>query len=112
GYSIYDLAEHCEFEEVAFLLVYGSLPTAAQLATYKDRLKKYRDLPDALKDVLALIPAAAHPMDVMRTATSYMGTIKPEGETHDQHEVTDRLLALYPAALVYWWHYTHSGKAI
>jgi 2-methylcitrate synthase len=69
-------------------------------------------LPDALKSVLELIPAQAHPMDVMRTATSYFGTIKPEGSTHDQYECTDRLLGIYPAALCYWWHFSHGGKKI
>jgi 2-methylcitrate synthase len=112
GYSIYDLAGQCEFEEVAYLLVYGDLPNAKQLSDYKARLKSFRDLPDALKSVLELIPEGAHPMDVMRTATSYYGTIKPEGEAHDQYEVADRLLAIYPAVAAYWWHFTRSGKRI
>jgi 2-methylcitrate synthase len=112
GYSIYELAEHAAFEEVAYLLVYGALPDAQQLKEYKARLKSFRDLPDALKSVLELIPAQAHPMDVMRTATSYFGTIKPEGKTHDQYECTDRLLGIYPAVLCYWWHFAHSGKRI
>ncbi len=112
GYSIYELAEHAEFEEVAYLLVYGELPNSKQLADYKARLKTFRDLPDALKQVLELIPAHAHPMDVMRTATSYFGTIKPEGNTHDQYECTDRLLGIYPAVVAYWWHFSHNGKRI
>lgn len=109
GYSIYDLAEQCEFEEIAWLLIYGDLPTAKELAGYKARLKSFRDLPSTLKSVLELIPKDTHPMDVMRTATSFYGTVKPE---KDQYEVADRLLAIYPAVAAYWWHYTHNGKRI
>lgn len=112
GYSIYDLAEHAEFEEVAYLLVYGELPNITQLTGYKHRLKLLRDLPTDLKDMLELIPMEAHPMDVMRTATSYMGNIEPESKVHDQFAITDRLLAIYPAALVYWWMYSRDGKRI
>ena len=110
GYSIYDLAEHCEFEEVAYLLVYGKLPNAAELTAYKRKLKNMRDLPTDLKDVLELIPQEAHPMDVLRTGTSFLGTIEPEGQDNDQHKITDRLIATYPAMLVYWWHFAHTGK--
>lgn len=109
GYSIYDLAEHCEFEEIAWLLIYGDLPNAKELAGYKSRLKSFRDLPPSLKSVLELIPKDTHPMDVMRTATSFYGTVEPE---KDQYEVADRLLAIYPAVAAYWWHYTHNGKRI
>lgn len=112
GYSIYELAEHCEFEEVAYLLVHGSLPNKLQLNDYKKSLKSYRDVPKALKEVLEHIPKDAHPMDVMRTATSFLGNIEMESAKHDQFAVTDRLLGIYPAALVYWWHFTHSGKKI
>lgn len=112
GYSIYDLAEHASFEEVAYLLVYGELPNATHLTGYKNRLKQLRELPTDLKDVLELIPVEAHPMDVMRTATSYLGNIEPETGMHDANAITDRLLALYPAALVYWWRYAHDGIRI
>lgn len=112
GYSIYELAEQAEFEEVAYLLVYGELPNARELAHYKKNLANQRDLPTDLKDVLELIPGEAHPMDVMRTATSFMGNIEPESGSHDQVAVTNRLLALYPAILAYWWHFTRSGKRI
>lgn len=112
GYSIYELAEQAEFEEVAYLLVYGELPDARELAHYKKNLANQRDLPTDLKDVLELIPGEAHPMDVMRTATSFMGNIEPESGSHDQVAVTNRLLALYPAILAYWWHFTRTGKRI
>jgi 2-methylcitrate synthase len=110
GYSIYDLAAHCEFEEVAYLMLYGKLPDKSELAAYKKSLKTQRDLPTDLKDVLELIPAEAHPMDVMRTATSFLGTIEPETAGNTPQKIADRLLALYPAALVYWWHFAHTGK--
>jgi 2-methylcitrate synthase len=111
GYSIYDLADHCEFEEVAYLLFYGDLPTQAELDEFKARLKPNRDLPQALKYVLKAIPKDTHPMDVMRTATSFLGNIEPEREGHhDQYQIAERLLAAYPAILVYWWHYAHTGK--
>ncbi|MGZ9096935.1 MAG: bifunctional 2-methylcitrate synthase/citrate synthase [Micavibrio sp.] len=112
GYSIYDLAEKAAFEEVAYLLVYGELPNATQLTGYKHRLKSLRELPTDLKDMLELIPMDAHPMDVMRTATSYLGNIEPETKMHDQVAITDRLLALYPAILVYWWKYSHDGVRV
>lgn len=112
GYSIYELAEHAEFEEVAYLLLYGELPTARELAHYKNNLANQRDLPAALKSVLELIPADAHPMDVMRTATSFLGNLEGEAKSHDQVAVTNRLLAVYPAVLAYWWHFTRNGKKI
>lgn len=112
GYSIYDLAEQAEFEEVAYLLVYGALPNAKQLTDYKKKLKQLRDIPTALKDVLKKIPAEAHPMDVMRTATSFLGTIEPETPLYDQYAIADRLLAAYPSILVYWWKATHDGEDI
>ena len=112
GYSIYDLAEHAGFEEIAYLLVYGKLPNAKELSTYHTSLEKQRDLPQALQDVLERIPAAAHPMDVMRTACSFLGTIEPEGKDLDQVAVTNRLLAVFPAVLVYWWKFAHDKKRI
>jgi 2-methylcitrate synthase len=112
GYSIYDLCEHCCFEEVAYLLVYGKLPTRQELNTYKMRLKSMRDLPARLKKVLEEIPAEAHPMDVLRTGTSFLGNIEPEGEKKDQYYITDRLLATLPGMLVYWWQFSQNGKKI
>lgn len=112
GYSIYDLAEKASFEEVAYLLLYGTLPTAAELARYNDKLKAQRDLPPALKDILERIPKTAHPMDVMRTATSVLGTIEPEDTGRDQYDITNRLIAAYPAILAYWWIFAHEGRRI
>ncbi len=112
GYSIYDLAEHAEFEEVAYLLTRGELPNEEQLRAYRSRLIAQRDLPQSLKEVLERIPANAHPMDVMRTATSFLGNIEQETGTHDEDAVTDRLIATYPAILVYWWHFSQNGKRI
>ncbi|MFW0777878.1 MAG: bifunctional 2-methylcitrate synthase/citrate synthase [Rickettsiales bacterium] len=112
GYSIYDLAEHATFEEVAYLLIYGELPNAKQLDEYRSLLHKQRDLPQALKEVLERIPANAHPMDVMRTACSFMGNIEPESDSNDQVAVTNRLLATFPAMLVYWWKFANGGERI
>jgi 2-methylcitrate synthase len=112
GYSIYDLAEKAEFEEVAYLLLKGDLPNAAELSAYRARLKSLRDLPDALKKSLELIPKEAHPMDVLRSATSILGNIEQEGADHSQEDVADSLLAKYPAMMMYWWHYAQSGKHI
>lgn len=112
GYSIYDLADHAEFEEVAYLLLYGALPTARELADYKKKLRELRVLPQALKNCLELIPADAHPMDVMRTATSFLGNIEVENAKNDHFAIADRLLALYPAIMCYWWKFAHEGKSI
>lgn len=110
GYSIYDLTAHATFEEVAYLLVHDKLPTKAELAAYKAKLKANRDLPATLKAVLEKIPATAHPMDVMRTAVSFLGHLEAETAAHDQVAVTDRLLGCLPAMLTYWWHFAHNGK--
>lgn len=112
GYSIYELAEHAAFEEVACLLVHGELPNITHLAGYRRQLQALREVPTDLKDVLELIPAEAHPMDVMRTATSFLGTIEPEDDKNDQVRIADRLLALYPGILSYWWHFCRMGKRI
>ena len=109
GYSIYDLAEHCVFEEVAYLIVYGNLPNKTELADFSARLQKQRDLPQALKEVLERIPAHAHPMDVLRTGVSFLGNLEPETKDHDQYKITERLLATLPSMMVYWWHYTQNG---
>jgi 2-methylcitrate synthase len=110
GYSIYDLAEKASFEEVAYLLLYGNLPDEEELKGFRHRLKQQRDIPASLKEVLERIPKDAHPMDVMRTATSFLGNIEPESEQHDQFKISERLIAAYPAILVYWWHFAHTGK--
>ncbi|MFM1952609.1 MAG: 2-methylcitrate synthase [Actinomycetota bacterium] len=115
GYDIADLASQCEFEEVAYLLIYGALPTSAQLDTYKKKLASLRGLPAPLKTVLENIPASSHPMDVLRTSTSLLGTLEPEDESHTiegAQAIADRLLALLPSALCYWYHFTQSGKRI
>lgn len=115
GYDILDLAEKAEFEEVAYLLIHGSLPTASQLKNYKSKLKSLRGLPQGLKNVLKEIPAAAHPMDVMRTAVSVLGTISPEKDDHNlagARDIADKLLASFSSALLYWYHYSHNGREI
>lgn len=112
GYSIYDLAKHCVFEEVAYLLLYGDLPTQAQLEDFSAELKAQRDVPVALKEVLERIPAAAHPMDVLRTGVSFLGNIEPENADNDQYAITKRLLGIFPAMLAYWWHYVQTGERI
>jgi 2-methylcitrate synthase len=115
GYDILDLAEKAEFEEVAYLLIYGSLPTPSQLANYKIKLKSLRGLPLAVKNILQQIPAAAHPMDVLRTTASALGTIQPEKDDHNitgARDIADKLLACFSSALLYWYHYAHNGKII
>jgi 2-methylcitrate synthase len=112
GYSIYDLAEHVDFEETAYLLLKGKLPNQDELKAYRTRLKSMRDLPEALKKILELIPATAHPMDVLRSATSVLGNIEPESAERSQEDVADSLLAKYPAMMMYWWHYSQNGKRI
>ncbi|MFT0212653.1 2-methylcitrate synthase [Pseudomonas sp. F1_0610] len=112
GYDVRDLAKTGKFEEVAYLLLYGELPTQAQLDAYSERLKGMRDLPDTLKEVLERLPADAHPMDVMRIGVSVLGTLEPEQSFVDQHDVTDRLLAMLPAVLIYWYRFSHEGVRI
>ncbi len=115
GYDILDLAEKAEFEEVAHLLIYGKLPTASQLANYKTKLQSYRGLPQPLKEVLKQIPGAAHPMDVLRTSTSILGTLFPEEADHSiagAKDIADKLIASFASALLYWYHYSHNGREI
>lgn len=112
GFDIYDLAEHARFEEVAYLLIHGSLPTAAELEGYVERLKSFRGLPDALRGVLETIPADAHPMDVLRTGCSVLGNLEPEGDFSRQLDVADRLLASFPSMMIYWYRYHADGKRI
>ncbi|HEY1429831.1 MAG TPA: citrate/2-methylcitrate synthase, partial [Candidatus Tumulicola sp.] len=115
GYDILDLAETSEFEEIAHLLVHGELPNRAELAAYKASLREMRGLPDAVKRVLEAIPAAAHPMDVMRTGASALGCVLPEAADHNEpgaREIADRLLASFGSILLYWYHFAHHGRAI
>ncbi|MPW18007.1 2-methylcitrate synthase, partial [Paraburkholderia sp. CNPSo 3157] len=115
GYDILDIAGACEFEEVAYLLVHGKLPNVAELAAYKSKLKALRGLPANVKAVLEWIPAAAHPMDVMRTGVSALGTVLPEKDDHNlagARDIADKLMASLGSMLLYWYHYSHNGKRI
>ena len=115
GYDIADLAAHCEFEEVAYLLIHGTLPTQSQLNAYKTKLKGLRGLPDQVKLILEQIPATAHPMDVMRTGVSALGCVTPEGGAHSEEgakEIADKLIACLNSMLLYWYHFANSGKRI
>ncbi|MBT8423299.1 MAG: 2-methylcitrate synthase, partial [Gammaproteobacteria bacterium] len=112
GYDVEDLAEQAGFEEVAYLLLYGELPTQAQLDSYRARLQSARGLPAELKAVLEKIPASAHPMDVLRTGCSMLGNLEPEGDFSNQQQVADRLLAAMPSIMAYWYRFAHDGKRI
>lgn len=115
GYDIKDLATKSTFEEVAYLLVHGSLPTASQLKAYKTKLKRLQGLPAIVQEALELIPANAHPMDVMRTGCSVLGTVLPEREGHppaEARDIADRLIASFGSMLLYWWHFTRNGRRI
>lgn len=115
GYDVTDLAEHCEFEEVAHLLVHGALPTPAELAAYKAKLQALRGLPAAVRRTLELIPAAAHPMDVLRSGVSALGCVLPETHDHnpaDARDAADRLLASLGPMLIYWRRFAHNGQRI
>ncbi len=112
GYSIYDLAEHSTFEEVAYLLIYGRLPNQSELSNYKKTLSGLRGLPAQLKTVLEQIPGSTHPMDVMRTGCSMLGTLEPEGAGQDQIAVANRLTGCFSSILLYWHHFTTNGKRI
>ncbi len=115
GYDILDLAEGAQFEEVAYLLIHGSLPDKMELAAYQKKLKSLRGLPTPLKEVLQQLPKSAHPMDILRTAASTLGCIEPEREDHNPagaRDIADRLLASFPSALLFWYHFSHNGKVI
>jgi 2-methylcitrate synthase len=115
GYDILDFADKAEFEEIAYLLVHGKLPNAAELTGYKRKLKSLRGLPATVQDILECIPANTHPMDVLRTGCSAMGSVLPEHEDHKLSEarnIADRLLASFGSMLLYWYHYSHSGRRI
>ncbi len=115
GYDILDVAEQCEFEEIAYLLVHGALPNRAQLAAYKASLQSMRGLPLAVRAVLEALPASTHPMDVMRTGISALGCALPEKDDHHvagSREIADRIMACGGSILLYWWHYSHNGRRI
>ncbi|MDP5210210.1 2-methylcitrate synthase [Microbulbifer sp. 2205BS26-8] len=112
GYDIKDLAEHCEFEEVAYLIFYGELPTEGELVEYKALLKTMRGLPLALREVLERIPADAHPMDVMRTGCSMLGNLEGEASFAQQLQKANRLLAAFPSIICYWYRFTHDDVRI
>ena len=115
GYDILDVADSCDFEEIAHLLIHGKLPNTAQLTAYKAKLRNLRGLPAPVRAVLEQLPAAAHPMDVLRTGASVMGCILPEKDSHDAagaREIADHLLASFPSMLCYWYHFSHNGQKI
>ncbi len=115
GYDILDIATTCEFEEIAYLLIHGKLPNTAELVGYKKKLKALRGLPVAVKTALEALPAASHPMDVMRTAVSVLGCALPEKDDHNSpgaRDIADRLIASLGSALLYWYHFSTNGKRI
>ena len=115
GYDILDIAEVCEFEEIAHLLVHGKLPTRAELKAYKTKLKALRGLPTSVKVALEQLPAASHPMDVMRTGVSALGCALPEKDDHNlpgARDIADRLMASLGSMLLYWYHFSNSGRRI
>jgi 2-methylcitrate synthase len=112
GYTIEDLAQNASFEEVAYLLIYGVLPNQEQLEAFKQRLREKHELPSPLKTALELIPASAHPMDVLRSGCSLLGSLEPENSFSQQDAIAERLLASFPSMLLYWHHYTRRGERI
>jgi 2-methylcitrate synthase len=115
GYDILDIAGECEFEEIAHLLVHGTLPGMAALGAYKAKLRELRGLPAAVKEALRVLPAAAHPMDVMRSGVSALGCVLPEKDDHHPagaRDIADRLMASLGSMLLYWYHWSHNGRAI
>ena len=115
GYDIADLAAQCEFEEVAYLLIHGKLPTVSELTVYKKKLQYLRGIPANLRAVLEELPASSNPMDIMRTGVSVLGCLDPEGLEHDPdaaREIADRLIACLPSILLYWYHFSKHGKRI
>jgi 2-methylcitrate synthase len=115
GYNILEIAETCEFEEIAYLLIHGKLPNRPELAAYKRKLRALRGLPDVVRTALEALPASAHPMDVLRTGVSVLGCVLPEKDSHDApgaRDIADRLIASLGSMLAYWYHYSHNGVVI
>ena len=115
GYDILDIAQSCEFEEIAHLLVHGKLPTSDELRAYKNKLLALRGLPANVKAVLEALPASSHPMDVMRSGVSALGCVLPEKDDHNTpgaRDIADRLMASFGSMLLYWYHFSHNGKRI
>jgi 2-methylcitrate synthase len=115
GYDILEIADRAEFEEIAYLLIHGKLPNGAELANYKAKLKQLRGLPAAVRNVLEQLPAGSHPMDVMRTGCSALGTALPEKDDHNlagARDIADRLVASFGSMLLYWYHYSINGRRI
>ena len=115
GYDILEFANAAEFEEIAYLLVHGKAPTVPELAGYKRKLKALRGIPSAVQDILECIPANTHPMDVLRTACSALGSVLPEGQDHklaEARDLADRLMASFGSMLLYWYHFSHAGRRI
>lgn len=115
GYDIHDLATRSTFEEVAHLLVHGELPTQSRLDAYRLKLKRLRGLPALVTEALELVPANAHPMDVLRTGCSMLGTVLPEREGHpaaEARDLADKLVASFGSMLLYWWHFTRNGRRV
>src|SRR6476469_7150511 len=115
GYDILDIAEQCEFEEIAYLLIHGVMPSGPQLANYKLKLRALRGLPEAVKAALECVPAAAHPMDVMRTGCSVLGSVLPEKDDNNMpgaRDIADRLIGSFGSMLLYWFHFSQNGRRI
>jgi 2-methylcitrate synthase len=112
GYSIEDMVGRACFEEIAYLLIYGELPNKATLEQYQDKLKQLRELPAELKAVLKLIPRDAHPMDVLKVGCAFLGTVEPEHSPEQQRDIADRLMALFPSMVMYWYQWHHLGREI
>ena len=115
GFDILDIADKCDFEEVAYLLIHGKLPNRAELKAYKTKLKALRGLPENVRSVLEALPASTHPMDVMRTGVSVLGCVLPEKDDHSSagaRDIADRLVASLGSMLCYWYHWSHNGRAI
>ncbi len=115
GFDILDLADNCQFEEVAYLLIHEKLPNQAELTAYKEKLRTLRELPPQILRILEQLPKTAHPMDVLRTGCSALGVIEPENEITDDaktRDILDRMLASFGSMLTYWYHYSHNGECI
>ncbi|HEX2549638.1 MAG TPA: citrate/2-methylcitrate synthase, partial [Gammaproteobacteria bacterium] len=112
GYDIHDLSQHASFEEVAFLLIEGKLPNEKELERFQSFLSSHREIPDELKIVLEKIPARTHPMDVLRTGISMLGTLEPETKSRTEKKIAKHLIAVTPGILLYWYHFHKNGKRI